>query len=550
MSVMNKYIVFSLLLLSFSARGKEKDKDRETKQEAKPKLVVGLVVDQMRWDYLYRYSERYGEGGFKRMMTKGFNCQNTMINYLPSFTAPGHASIYTGSVPALHGIASNDWYDNADQKAVYCTEDAGVEGVACTGRAGQMSPRNLKVSTITDELRLATNFNSRVFGISIKDRGSILPAGHLANGAYWYDNAEGNFVSSSYYGKELPQWMTKFNEEKNAKKYLEQGWETLYPLNTYVQSLQDNNVYEGNLRTESSPVFPHLKESKATDFYLLRYLPQGNTIVFDAGRACIEGEQLGMKGYTDFLCMSLSATDYAGHAFTPNSIEVEDMYLRLDKDLETFLVYLDTKLGKDGYTIFLTADHGGAHNAQFMKDKGIPAGNASETEVLKQLNEHLKGQFWRDSIVREVGNYQVYLNETLIEKEILNREEIKKTIAKWFKRQDGVAYVVDMELMEVTVLPEPLRTMVVNGYNARRSGCLQIITEPGWYSGHATTGTTHGSWNPYDAHIPLLWYGYGIAPGVSYRTINMTDIAPTLAALLHIQMPNACVGQVITEIVK
>ena len=198
MSVMNKYIVFSLLLLSFSARGKEKDKDRETKQDAKPKLVVGLVVDQMRWDYLYRYSERYGEGGFKRMMTKGFNCQNTMINYLPSFTAPGHASIYTGSVPALHGIASNDWYDNADQKAVYCTEDAGVEGVACTGRAGQMSPRNLKVSTITDELRLATNFNSRVFGISIKDRGSILPAGHLANGAYWYDNAEGNFVSSSY----------------------------------------------------------------------------------------------------------------------------------------------------------------------------------------------------------------------------------------------------------------------------------------------------------------------------------------------------------------
>jgi predicted AlkP superfamily pyrophosphatase or phosphodiesterase len=512
--------------------------------------VIGLVVDQMRWDYLYRYADRYGEGGFKRLMTKGFNCQNTTINYLPTFTAPGHACVYTGSVPALHGIASNDWYDNLDNKAVYCTEDPGVDGVACEGRVGQMSPKNLKATTITDELRLATNFNSRVYGISIKDRGAILPAGHLGNGAFWYDDKDGAFVSSSYYGKELPKWLSKFNDEKNALKYLQQGWETLYPLNTYSQSLQDNNIYEGSLRTEASPVFPHLKENKATDLYLLRFLPQGNTLVFDAGKACIEGEQLGTKGYTDFLCLSLSSTDYAGHMFGPNSIEIEDMYLRLDKDLEAFLLYLDTKLGKDGYTLFLTADHGGAHNAKFMKDKGIPAGNASETEVKKALNEHLKGQFWKDSIVGDVGNYQVYLNDPLIEKEMLNREEIKKVIARWFRKLDGVAYVIDMETMEVATLPEPVKTMVINGYNARRSGSIQIITEPGWYSGSAPTGTTHGSWNPYDSHIPLLWYGYGITPGQTYRTVNMTDIAPTLAALLRIQMPNACVGQVIGEIVK
>jgi predicted AlkP superfamily pyrophosphatase or phosphodiesterase len=540
MGGIKKYISLLLLFLSVNVFAK--------KEAAKPKLVVGIVIDQMRWDYLYRYQERFGNDGFKRIMSKGFNCQNTMINYLPSFTAPGHACIYTGSVPALHGIASNDWYDNVQQRDWYCVEDTTVAPLGGKGKNGKMSPRNLLASTITDELRLSSNMASRVYGISIKDRGSVLPAGHLGNGAYWFDDKAGNFISSTYYGSELPKWMQDFNNGKLADKYIAQPWETLYPINTYKQSLADNNPYEGKLKGEQAPTFPH-KVTTTGNYDALRYMPAGNTIVFDAARACIEGTSLGQQGSTDFLCLSLSSTDYAGHLFAPNSIEVEDMYLRLDKDLGAFLSYLDNKLGKGNYTLFLTADHGGAHNSKYLNDLKMPAGNAPESAVRKELNGYLAG-IYGDSLVREMTNYQVYLNEQLISKKNIDREKLKKDITTWFTRQDGVAFAVDMENMDVAGLPEPLKAMTVNGYNRKRSGCIEVILEPGWYSGYAATGTTHGSWNPYDSHIPLLWYGAGIPKGETYRTVHMTDIAATLAALLHIQMPSACVGEVIGEVLK
>ncbi|MBL7719063.1 MAG: alkaline phosphatase family protein [Flavipsychrobacter sp.] len=542
-------ILLSLLPLTvYSA----KEKSKPATVAARPRLVVGLVIDQMRWDFLYRYEGRYTAGGFKRLAQEGFNCQNTMINYLPSFTAPGHACIYTGSVPALHGIAANDWYDNLEQRGVYCTEDANVTPIgSANDRAGKMSPANLRASTITDELRLATNMGSRVYGLAIKDRGSILPAGHLANGAYWYDDRTGDFISSSYYGPALPEWIKSFNGQKKAFQYIQAGWETMYPLNTYTQSLADSNVYEGKMKTEEAPVFPHrVSNFDGSNFSALRVMPAGNTIIFDAARACIEGEQLGGRENTDFLCLSFSSTDYAGHTFGPNAVEMEDMYLRLDKDLAEFMAYLDGKLGKDNYLVFLTADHGGAHNARYLQDLRINAGNVSEPELLKQVNAHLKSIYARDSLVREVNNYQVYLNEKLATQNMIDREDLKRDVHTWLSRQKGVAYVIDMENMDARIVPEPLRAMVINGYNRQRSGCLQFILEPGWYAGYAPTGTTHGSWNPYDTHIPLLWYGWKVRPGETYRTVNMTDIAATLAALLHIQMPNACVGEVIGEIMN
>lgn len=547
MKMSAKYIsVFVLFLLSFEANAQKG-------KTAQPKLVVGIVIDQMRWDYLYRYQERYGADGFKRIMGEGFNCQNAMINYLPTFTAPGHTCVYTGSVPALHGIAANDWYDNVLQKNVYCTEDNTVTPVGSTNdRAGKMSPRNLLATTITDELKLSNNMSSRVYGIAIKDRGSILPAGHLANGAYWFDDKSGDFISSSYYGSELPGWLSTFNKQKLAEKYIKAGWETMYPINTYKQSLTDNNRYEGNLKGETQPVFPHKANGfDGTSYGTFRYMPAGNTIIFDAARACIEGEQLGTRANADFLCLSFSSTDYAGHLFAPNSIEVEDMYLRLDKDLGVFLTYLDGKVGKGNYTLFITADHGGAHNTLYMEDVKIPAGNEDDSTVKSQLNAHLKKLHFMDSIVRDLSNYQVYLNEGVITKGDMNRSKVKEDIQKWFRSQKGVAYAVDMEEMEVAGVPEPLKSMIVNGYNRNRNGCIQIILEPGWYSGYSnSTGTTHGSWNPYDTHIPLLWFGWGIPKGETFRTVHMTDISATLAALLHIQMPNACVGEVIGEMMK
>lgn len=514
---------------------------------SRPKLVVGLMIDQMRWDYLYRYYDKYTENGFKRLMREGYNCQNTMINYLPSFTAPGHTCVYTGSVPSIHGIAANDWIDAETGEACYCTEDAKVKSVGGSQSFGQMSPENLMVSTITDELRLATNMRSKVFGIALKDRSSILPAGHIANGAYWFDDTTGNLISSSYYGDKLPGWLIQFNSKRYVDSVINKDWTLLYPSNSYANSLDDNSPYEGRFRGESAPVFPHSVKGINRGYYGLRFLPGANNFILKAAKACIRGEQLGQRAATDFLCVSLSTPDYSGHTFGPNSVEMEDMYLRVDKELAGFLAYLDGHVGEGNYTIFLTADHGAAHNPQYMKDVHIPAGNQSEQGQMKGLNVAMKQLWGKDSLIKDLTNYQVYLNEKLIKTAGLRRKEVKASIIEWMNKRVEVAYAVDMEDMSGSTVPEPLRTMIINGYNAKRSGCIQLILQPGWYSSPILTGTTHGTWNPYDTHIPLLFYGWGIKKGATYRSVNMTDITPTIAALLHIQMPNGCIGSVITE---
>lgn len=533
------YICVLLHVAAFTAQGQE--------QIARPKLVVGIVVDQMRWDFLYKYYEKYGENGLKRMMNGGFNCQNTMINYLPTFTGPGHATIYTGSVPAIHGIAANDWRDNKTGKFVYCAEDKTVQTIGGSKKAGLMSPTNMYTTTITDELKIATQQKAKVFGIGIKDRGSILPAGHSADGAFWFDDSTGNFITSSFYMQQLPAWMIKFNNKRWADTFMNGTWDLLYPINTYASSTADNVAWEGKFPGEAAPVFPHKTPVyKNRGYYGIRYMPAGNTITFKAAKACIKGEQLGGDDVTDFLCIAFSTTDYAGHNYGPDALEMEDMYLRFDKELAAFLAYLDKHVGKGAYTVFLTSDHGAAHNAEYMQRMKIPAGSETQAEATGRLNEYLKVKTGKDSMVAALYNYQVYFNREMMAK--ADNAAVKKHVIDWLYQQEGVAFVADVEDMDGAVVPEPIKTMIINGYNRQRSGGIQVVMKPGWYSGHGKTGTTHGSWNPYDTHIPLLWYGAGIKNGQTHRTVHMTDIAPTLAALLRIQMPNGCVGQVITEL--
>lgn len=513
----------------------------------RPKLVIGMAVDQMRWDYLYRYYDRYGNDGFKRLLNEGFACQNTMIDYLPSFTAPGHASIFTGSVPSIHGIAGNDWIDNQTGTAWYCTDDPAVQGVGGSQRAGRMSPQNLLASTITDELRLATNFRSRVFGVSLKDRACILPAGRLANGAFWYDDSTGNFMSSTFYMQQLPDWLRSFNKKKYPDALIRKNWTLQESPRSYRHSLPDNNPYEGLFRGEKESVFPHRTEEAAgKDYGIIRRMPQGNTLTLRLAQACIEGERLGEDNTTDFLTVNLASTDYAGHQYGPNALEMEDLYLRLDQDLASFLSFLDKEVGKGNYLLFLTADHGGAHNPRFLADSGMHAGNVRETALKNELNAWLKKELGQDSLVRGLENYQVFFNEA----GKVEKGKVKEAAMRWLKAQAGVAYVIDMADMEDTPVPQPIREMVINGYHRRRSGEVQIVMEPGWFHGYAPTGTTHGTWNPYDTHIPLLFFGWNIHKGETFRTTHMTDIAATVAALLHIQMPNGCIGHVIGEVMQ
>lgn len=522
----------------------------------RPKLVVGIVVDQMRWDYLYRYYERYGNSGFKRLLNEGFSCENTNVDYIPTVTAAGHSCIYTGSVPSIHGIAGNDFIVQATGKSMYCAEDTSVQTVGSTSLAGQMSPRNLLTTTVTDELRLATNFRSKVIGIALKDRGGILPAGHTANAAYWYDDKSGNWITSTYYMKDLPQWVKDFNDQKLPEMYLKQDWSTLYPLDTYVQSTADDNKYEGKFAGTNAPTLP----VKTSDLYkgklgLIRSVPFGNTFTLDMAVAAINAEKLGQRDVTDFLALSLSTPDYVGHQFGINAVEIEDTYLRLDRDIATFLTYLDAKMGKGNYTVFLTADHGAAHNPAFLKDHDIPAGVWDDGTALKNLNSFLLSKYKVEDLVLSLINYQVNFNYHVLNYLHLDEAVLKRDCISYIEKQPEVAFVVDMKKVADASMPEELRSRIINGYNAEHSGEIQIILKPGYFTGHGSgdigpTGTTHGTWNPYDAHIPLVFMGWGIQHGTITRETHMTDIAPTIASLLHIQAPNGSIGKPVSEVLK
>lgn len=516
-------------------------------QLERPKLVVGIVVDQMRWDYLYRFYNHYTDGGFKRMLSEGYSCGNTLINYLPSYTAVGHTTIFTGSVPSLHGIAGNSWTIQKTGQTTYCTDDSTVQTVGATGNTGRMSPRNLEVTTITDELRLATNFQSKVVGISLKDRASILPAGHNPTGAYWLDDGSGNFVTSTYYEEKLPDWVQRFNKEKNVKKLIKDGWKTLLPIEQYTQSTADNSPWEGTLSGATSPTFPYdLNKAYAENKSSFRETPFGNTLTLAFAKAAVDGEALGNGKSTDFLTINCASTDYSGHLVGPNAIEIEDVYLRLDRDLASFFSYLDKKVGKGNYLVFLSADHGGAHAEKFMENYKMPAGFIPS--VTKALNAGLAKQFGPTNLVLSLMNDQVNFNNAEVEKSNIDLDKLKKAATDLLLKRDEIQYVVDAANPGTAGVPGRIKDMIINGYNRQRSGALKIIYKSGWLSSHYKTGTTHGSWNMYDTHIPLVFMGWKIPHGETNQTVHMTDISATLAALLHIQMPSGCIGDPITPL--
>lgn len=514
---------------------------------ARPRLVVGIMIDQMRWDYLYRFYDRYGSTGFKRLIKEGMNCENTMIPYAQTVTAAGHSCVYTGSVPAIHGIMGNEWFDKGLNRQVYCTEDKAVKLVGVE-KGEPMSPANLWTTTICDELKLATNFHSKVIGIAIKDRGGILPAGHAADAAYWYEGSSGNWISSTYYMQQLPLWVKQFNDKKWPDSFYKKDWHTLYPINTYTQSDADNAPYEGKFAHEAEPVFPHeLKSKIGKDYDIVRTTPFGNTLTLQFSKNALKAEGLGNDAITDFLAISLSSPDYIGHQFGPNSIEIEDNYLRLDKELGDFLSYLDKEVGRGQYTVFLTADHAVAHVPGYLEKHKIPA--KSIVSSTTELNKLLEEKFAIKNIVRASSNNQLYLNDNAIDSSAADKGKIKAFIISYLIKQPDILVAFDNEKIIETNLPAEIKEMFVKGFNTKRGGDIQVVLKPGNFYG-GKTGTTHGSFNPYDAHIPLLWMGWGIKPGKLHREVYMTDIAPTIAAMLHIQVPNGSIGKVIPEVLK
>lgn len=475
-------------------------------QVARPKLVVGLVIDQMRWDYMYYYYDKFGEGGMKRLMAEGFSCDNQMLNYVPTITGVGHSSIYTGAVPAANGIPGNDFY--LDGKRIYCTDDPTVKGVGTDSKAGNMSPKNMLGTTIGDMLRCATDFRSKVIGIALKDRASILPAGHSANAAYWYDKSVAGFITSSYYMEKLPDWVKKFNREAGMKK----GYDP---------------------------------KSGA----------DGVTLTFNMAEAALKNEQLGKGETPDMLCISISSTDAISHKtgtwLSPGK-ENEEVFLTLDRDMKNFLEALDAQVGKGNYLLFLTADHGGSHNPNTLKEHKLPGGGCDMGAKMRDLNEKLKAEFGLDiKYAKDVIGEGLYLDHELLAQNKLCLEKVKAAAIRILKADPDLQWVIDYEKAAYASVPQWVRERIINGYYQGRSGDIILMPRINYFEWPVAKdflGSSHGTWTPADTHIPLIFMGWNIKPGYTNRQTHMDDTAPTVCSLLHIQMPDACTGNPIVEV--
>lgn len=479
----------------------------------RPKLVVGIVVDQMRWDYLSRYYDRFQEDGLRRLIDKGYSCDNCLVNYIPTVTSIGHTSVYTGTTPAFHGICGNDFFLN--DKEVNCTRDTSVMPVGTDNmKRGQMSPRLLLATTIGDQLRMHTDFRSKVIGVSYKDRAAILPAGHSANAAYWLDVDNGQFITSSYYMEQLPEWVKAYNKELKKNKELKQV-------------------------------------GSRVGFY-----PLCGHITADMAIAAMKGENLGKGEVTDMICVSFSQTDVIGHEWSTRGEHADEAYMEIDKDIAKLLKAADEQVGEGNYLVFLTADHGAAHNYQWMQDHKLAGGawKLLDDILTNELDHYLKETVGVDrSVINGIYSYRVYLNHGKIAEKGVELAKVKEALIAYFCQLPHIQFVMDFENVNTWSVPDKIRSMALLGYHPRRSGDLVLVLESGWYEfwpSSSPGGTTHGSWNPYDAHIPLLFYGWKVEHGSTSREVHITDIAPTVCQMLHIQQPNACIGEAVAEVVK
>ena len=544
-----------LLGLNVSAQRKKKNKVETVPPleiASKPKLVVGVIVDQMRYDYLTRFWDHYGDDGFKRLIREGFTCKNHHYNYAPTSTGPGHASVYTGATPGTHGIIGNNWYDSAHDKEVYCAGDETYKSVGTDSKAGQMSPHRMLSSTITDQLRLHTQKRGKVIAVALKDRGAVLPGGHMANAAYWFEgNAVGKWISSSYYMAELPKWVKEFNASDAITKY-KKPWETLKDISTYTESGPDKSPYETPFKDETAPVFPHATPnmlSKEKDFEILKYTAYGNSITMDFALEALENESLGKDAITDFLAVSFSSTDYIGHKFGVNSKEIQDTYLRLDQDLARLLTTLDEKVGIGAYTLFLTADHGAIHVPNYLKDQKVPAGYFNNKKSKERLEEFLKYHYGTTDIVKNISNNQVFLDHKVVANLDIDVRKAQETIAHEIIDYPGIDKVYTGYQMWQHEYTKGVPYVLQMGYHPKRSGDVLFVLRPGFAS-YWPTGSTHGSPMIYDTHVPLLFFGNGIRKGSTVDRTEIPDIAPTVASLLGIAFPNGTTGEPIPAVLE
>lgn len=523
-----------------------------------PRLVVGIVVDQMRTDHIYRYWNNFGEDGFNRLVNEGAFARSTHYDYVPTYTAPGHASIYSGTTPAHHGIVANSMFMRNTGERLYCVQDDASTGVGGSGTKGQRSPKNLISGTLADEFERRFDGQCKTIGIAMKDRSAILPIGRTGDAAYWFfEGTDGHFATSTWYMDTLPAWMQEFNAQGLAAKYLDTTWDLLLPRERYRHVLPDDNPYEQPLMGATTATLPQdlaaLFEASGGNTSLLRWTPGANTITTDLALAALKGEAMGQDAITDLLAISYSAPDELGHDMGIRALEMEDMYLRLDLDLARLFKALDQQVGKGKYTVFLTADHGAVDVPEYLKDLKGSAGYVDMQELASLLEVALSQRYGKGKWLSKHTNDQFFLNDSLIAARKLDVAEVQRTAANALLVSPYIAEVLTATDLVRLSYPSGVRNMIQRGFMPHRSGDICYVLRPGYQSGGSWVvkrGSDHGSPWAYDTHVPLLLMGQGIVAGEVLRQVSITDIAPTIATLVGMTVPDACTGTVVLEVLR
>ncbi len=546
---------FSLLITETSsgtAWGKGSD-------AATPKLVLQITVDQLRGDLPTRYVDRLGQRGFRYLLEKGTYYANAHYRHANTETAVGHATLFTGADPASHGLIGNSWIDQTTGALVYNTEDARhhLIGKEPKPHAG-VSPRNLLASTIGDELIVSNSGQSRVYSVSIKDRGAIIPGGH-AGKAFWYSKSTGDFVTSTYYYDAYPEWVQQWNQAKPADRYRGKSWELLHDRSTYLAGRMDDRPYEANL-PPLGRTFPHQFGDNKYLYLILSLTPVGDELTLDFAKTLIEKETLGHGDAVDFLAVSFSSTDYIGHLFGPSSLESEDNILRLDRILAELFSFIDEKVGLEHTLIVLSADHGAPEAPEYMASLGMEAGRFRSGDFKKDgpLNKVLKKRFGRDDLIAAHSHPYLYLNVDAIREAQLNLEDVERFIAAEAMKIPGIAFAqTRTDLLAGRISNGPLQNQIRRNFHPTRSGHIHLIPEHYWFlhstdeaqkMGIGSLAAIHGSPWAYDTYVPIFFAGHHVPAQTITRPVAPNDIAPTLATYLQIKFPSGSVGTPLEEV--
>ena len=516
----------------------------------KPKLVIAIVVEELKYDQLEKLRDKLSENGIKRLINEGTYFKNASYQYMLTQSAPGHATISTGAEPSFHGITADDWYVPLKNELINCTKDLTVNSVGGSFETGLHSPVNLLVSTFSDELQMSTNRKSKAFGVGLRESSAIFMAGHAANAAYWFDNTTGTWMSSTYYISSLPAWVNDFNAMKFSDTYLNSVWSPLKPASYYVDCLPDSNDFEAGFNHMN--YFPYdLKKLRAkNDYSLLRETPFGNSLTANFAIRLLQNEQLGKHDVTDYLSICFSATDYIGHRFGPSSVEMGDAILRLDEDIKNLLNYVNDSIGKKNVLIYFTAAHGISEIPTVLEKNRIPSGYFKQNQALQLLRSYLNAVYGEGNWVKGYSEKQIFLNRTLIEDARLSLDDVQKKVARFLVQFTGVEAAYPYSAFEANDFGNGNLKRIINNFSPQRSGDVIVILNPGWVDQATDYVTNHNSPYEYDSHVPLIWYGWSVNRATVTRQVNMTDIAATLSTLCKVPYPNACTGEPMFELFR